>query len=329
MTRRPRIAAAPVGLLLVGSLLALVPATGSAAPLVGSSVVTASVSDTRVKLRTKVTVSGTVTPPDTEPRPVELEFQTATGWVRVRRTLSGPSGDYSMRVPTDWYGKHVMRAVAPATANAPAGVSPTQSTTVIPRYDPRGKKTSWKRFTPLARWDPCRTVEYRTNFRVAPDSAPKLVRRAFKLAHEATGLTFKRVGSTTKVPYASGPDSGTHLDYGLIVAWSTPKRVPGLAGSTAGLGGSTAVSSNGGPWRYVYGGAVIDARQKLPVSGFSKGQSTGALLLHEIAHALGLTHVSVRSQIMYPSLQSTFRGRYENGDLGGLHELGAAQGCLS
>jgi len=78
----------------------------------------------------------------------------------------------------------------------------------------------------------------------------------------------------------------------------------------------------------VYGGVVVDAGARLS-GGFGKGKTIGALLLHEIGHAMGLDHAGATSQIMYPSLQSGFRGRYEAGDLAGLHALGAEQGCLS
>ena len=100
------------------------------------------------------------------------------------------------------------------------------------------------------------------------------------------------------------------------------------AGSTAGIGGAISTSVNGGPWRYVRGGVAIDATQKLPAKGFGKGASPGTLLLHELAHALGLDHVRTASQVMYPSLRSTHRGRFEAGDLAGLRAVGAAQGCF-
>ena len=328
MSRRAGVAGA-VAAVLLALTVGLGPSTGGAAQAAVPTVVTASVSAKRVVAGHAATISGAVTPPGLEPRTVVLQLETATGWEKVRQTTASALGDYTMNVPTDWYDRHVLRVVAPATDTAAEGMSERQVVKVVPAYDPRGKKSQWNRFNPLARWDPCRTLPYWTNLKLAPANGRKLVKQAFRKIHAATGLRFKRSGSTTKVPFSTGPDSSQHVAYGLVIAWSTPRKVPGLSGSTAGLGGSTAQRVGNDPWRYVYGGAVFDATQKLPVKGWGKGKSTGALLLHEIAHALGLDHVQARTQIMYPSQQSGFRGRYEAGDLNGLHKVGAAQGCFS
>lgn len=327
--RLPAVVVGAVAAALLDLAVGLGPSTGGAAQAAVPTVVTATVSAHRAVVNHTVTISGAVTPPGLDPRTVVLQLKTATGWQKVRETKASAVGDYTMRVPTDWYDRHVLRVVAPATAVAAEGTSDQQVVKVVPSYDPRGKKSQWTRFTPLARWDPCRAVPYATNLRLAPTNGAKLVKQAFRKIHAATGFDFKRLGSTTKVPFSTGPESSQHLDYGLVIAWSTPRKVPGLKGSTAGLGGSTAQRVGEEPWRYVYGGAVFDATQSLPVKGWGRGKSVGALLLHEIAHALGLGHVQARSQIMYPSQQSTFRGRYEAGDLGGLHKVGAAQGCFS
>jgi hypothetical protein len=52
-----------------------------------------------------------------------------------------------------------------------------------------------------------------------------------------------------------------------------------------------------------------------------------SLLLHEIAHAIGLDHVSDRNQVMVPSTGRAYPG-YGPGDLEGLWNVGAARGCL-
>lgn len=322
------LAAAAVVVAVVVAAATGTTAGAEAAPGPVPTVVTAAVSATDVTVGTEVTVSGTVTPTDAEPRKVLLQLATDTGWRRVRSAVADAAGSYQMSVPTDWYGAHVLRVVAPATATAQAGTSAEQTVTVSPRYDPRGSSDSWNRFSPAARWDPCRTVGYRTNLRRAPRGSATLVKRAFGQVHAATGIRFKALGSTTKIPFTTKADSTQHLDSGLVVAWATPRQVPGLRGSTAGIGGSTAQRVGNGPWRYVYGGVAVDAGARLK-PGFGTGQTLGALLLHEIGHAMGLDHVTATSQIMYPSLRSTFRGRYEAGDLAGLHALGAEKGCLS
>ena len=318
--------------LLAAAAVVLAAATGTAARAEAAgtvpTVVTAVVSASDVTVGTAVTVSGTVTPTDSGSRSVVLQLATDTGWRPVREATTDAAGTYQVPAPTDWYGAHVLRVVAAATATAQEGTSNDQTVTVHPRYSPRGSSDAWNRFSPPARWDPCRTVGYRTNLRKAPSGSAKLVKRAFGQVRAATGIRFKALGSTTKIPFTTKADSTQHLDSGLVVAWATPRQVPGLRGSTAGIGGSTAQRVGDGPWRYVYGGVAVDATARLK-GGFGKGQTLGALLLHEIGHAMGLDHTSATSQIMYPSLQSTFRGRYEAGDLAGLHALGAEKGCLS
>jgi predicted Zn-dependent protease len=75
---------------------------------------------------------------------------------------------------------------------------------------------------------------------------------------------------------------------------------------------------------------VLDARQNSKFSwGFGRGATRGALLLHEIGHALGLMHVGVTSQTMYPSVVSRASTGFNTGDLAGLRKLGRSAGCLS
>lgn len=320
-----------VALAGVGLLLTTPGATAMSVEAAGpiSTTVTAEPSAGAVTVGAEVTLEGSVTPPDlVVPRTAVLQVKTGTGWREVGRTFTDAAGAYSLTVPTDWYDDHVLRVVAPATETFAEGVSPQRTVTVAPSYEPRGKASAWKRFSSRARWDPCTVVDYRTNLRIAPKGSLRLVTRAFAAVHAATGLVFRHAGSTKKVPFSGGPDHQQFGTGGLVIAWTTPKVVGALAGGTAGIGGATATSVNGGPWRYVYGGVAVDATQKLPAKGFRKGKSPGALLLHEIAHALGLGHVKARSQIMFPSLQAKHRGRYEAGDLAGLRAVGAGEGCF-
>lgn len=308
---------------LAGSLA---PLTGAAGAGLLPTRVTAEPSATRVSVGAAVTVAGSVTPVDLPaPRQVVLELETATGWREVARGSTDQTGSYVLPLPTDWYATHRLRVVSPATQLAQAGASDVRSVDVTPTYDPRGNDSAWKRFPSRARWDPCSVIEYRTNLRRAPKGSRTQVARAFAAVHAATGLSFRPAGSTKKVPFSRGPESRQFLRAGLVVAWSTPRSVPALRGRTAGIGGATARSVNGGPWEYAYGGVSIDATQKLPGR---KRTSLQSLLMHEIAHAVGLTHVSDRSQIMYPSLLRSHRAQFEAGDLNGLRAVGAEQGCL-
>lgn len=297
-------------------------ATGSA-PLTTS--VTAATSSRQVVEGAQVTVSGAVTPVDVgTSRTVVLELGTANGWREVGRGTTDLTGTYTLQVPTDWYASHELRVVAPGTPTAESGASDVVAVDVAPLYQPQGSASAWKRFPSQARWDPCTVVEYRTNLHRAPKGSIAQVRRAFDIVHAATGLEFRHAGSTKKVPFSRAPDKRQFLPSGLVVAWSTPQVVPALAGSTTAFGGATYRTTDGTA-QYVYGGVAIDATSK----GHSpKGAATLTLLLHEIAHALGLTHVSAKSQTMYDDVLPSHQGRYEAGDLAGLQAIGAEQGCL-
>jgi hypothetical protein len=78
------------------------------------------------------------------------------------------------------------------------------------------------------------------------------------------------------------------------------------------------------------GFVVLDARPDKKFSwGFGRGTTRGALLLHEIGHAVGLQHVGATSQTMYPTVLSRSSTGYNSGDQAGLRKLGKPAGCLS
>ena len=152
----------------------------------------------------------------------------------------------------------------------------------------------------------------------------------------ATGLVFKPVGRTDESP---GPnrESVQPNRYGadwapVLIAWSNPDVVPGLAGAVAGQAGSTSYrvtrstadsevsrQSTG----YVTGIIMLDGSQIAEIIAEAPdGQSAArSVVQHEAGHLVGLDHVDDPSQLMYPesNIETTHFG---DGDLRGLHELG-------
>lgn len=67
---------------------------------------------------------------------------------------------------------------------------------------------------------------------------------------------------------------------------------------------------------------------KRPGFGYTRGTpNRGHLLLHEVAHTMGLGHVADRSQVMNPIALSGSPGHLSKGDLAGLKFLYAPQTC--
>ncbi|WP_460801670.1 matrixin family metalloprotease [Nocardioides pacificus] len=191
----------------------------------------------------------------------------------------------------------------------------------------RGGAASYRLLESHSRWDPCQVITYRVNRRLAPVGGVADVRRAFRMVSAASGLRFRYLGRTSHVPRRGG-NTGFDPTADVSVAWARPTVVPVLAGSTIGYAG-TQWQSTGGSWNRIVNGYVVLDTTWRGVPGFPlrKVQSRGQLLLHEIGHVVGLDHVNDRSQTLHPTLQRA-PARFGAGDLAGLAEVGAGQGCF-
>ncbi len=202
----------------------------------------------------------------------------------------------------------------------------------------------------VARWNPCQVVTYRVNANYLSTSSDARkrgvaeVQEAFRRASAATGITFRYAGLSSQIPRNSSTRRWHESQTGaeIVVAWvnqtKSTSRTDLLGRSSSGYSAGTGgyaykfwkVGSD--PWAGVTGRGfvVLDARQNSKFSwGFGRGATRGALLLHEIGHALGLMHVGVTSQTMYPSVVSRASTGFNTGDLAGLRKLGRSAGCLS
>ena len=195
------------------------------------------------------------------------------------------------------------------------------------------------------RWDPCRPVRFVVNPAGAPPGGADDVRRAFRHLGDATGITFVDGGVTDE---RSAGDRAAHQPerYGrrwapVLVEWRTE------AGGTEEI----QLVGVGLPARsgdvYVSGrlslnpAAVTDARARTPLApGFGppdgtgpvgpSGVTWGRVVLHELAHVIGLGHTRDPAQLMYPETteQTTRPARFAAGDRAGLRHLGRRAGCL-
>ena len=170
-------------------------------------------------------------------------------------------------------------------------------------------------------YDPCRPLRYVVNAEHAPPGAETLVAEAVQAVGDVTGLRFEYEGLTDE---RGGRDRAEHQPerYGdrwapILLEWSDAAWQPELAGNIAGVGGSTAITTG---WRrtavYVSGNALFDAPQmmRMPYA------TARAVVMHELAHIVGLDHVDDPAQLMHEQGQAT---AFQPGDLAGLARLGA------
>ena len=180
-------------------------------------------------------------------------------------------------------------------------------------------------FNKLVRWPACRPLTYRINPDKAPDGWQKLVRKALKKATQASRIRFRYVGRThQKVRSRSRNPRGTSL----VIAFLAPQQTNMLNGEgVAGSGGATSDGHRLFNGKVVLNGPLLHQMQggfgTGPVEGIQGTQ--GAVVMHEIGHALGLGHAKHVTQIMYP-VTTNKPATWGAGDFKGLRVLGRG-GC--
>ena len=202
----------------------------------------------------------------------------------------------------------------------------------------RGSATSYKLEKvggAVVRWNPCEPVHYRVATEGAPVGALADTQAAVARVAQETGLTFVYDGPTSTIPTKKGPRPD-----GITVAWAAKGSGKGKSdllpgGSTLGVGGwnvAYTVADKTGAISNVHivnGFVLLDTRSNKLPRGFAdrKGGTRGELLEHELGHAVGLGHVSDKSQVMYPKLGP--HTSFGAGDKAGLRKVGKAAGCTT
>ena len=208
-------------------------------------------------------------------------------------------------------GLEVRAVEAPATAAA--GWGPTY-------VDAKGRP---------ARWDPCVPIAYVVQSGWIPDAGRRDLAEALRRISVASGLSFVDEGDTDEMPSQTRA-SYQPARYGqrwapLLIGWVPPGVTDvGVGGGVQGMSLSFALPGAAGP-SLVSGQVVLDAGNRL-AAGFGPGTTDGEVLLHELAHAVGLGHVLDPTQVMYPQTTSS-ESEFGAGDRAGLAALGAPAGC--
>ena len=175
-------------------------------------------------------------------------------------------------------------------------------------------------------YDPCRPVRYVVRPDGAPPAGPQLAREAVAIVSGATGLSFVDAGSTDEEPTADR-DVLQPERYGpgwapVLIAWAEETTEHALAGPVAGLGGSAVVPAARGSGRFLAAGRVVldSADLTLALEEPDGGDRARAIIVHELAHVVGLDHVDDPAELMYP--ETGARTELGPGDLAGLAALG-------
>ena len=180
-----------------------------------------------------------------------------------------------------------------------------------------------------ARWDPCRPIRYVVQTRWMPAGGRADLAASLDRLARASGLVFVHDGDTDELPSATR-SAYQPARYGkrwapLLIGWVPPATTDlGLGHGVAGVTVAVAIPGHKAG-SIVTGQVALDADHQLP-AGFGPGATEGEVLLHELAHAVGLGHVLDPTQVMYPRTTNS-ESQYGAGDRAGLAALGRPAGC--
>lgn len=148
-------------------------------------------------------------------------------------------------------------------------------------------------------WDPCEPIRLVVNPDGAPDDWAEIVDDAVAEVEDASGFELDADG-TSKDTSADRHRADAPQGLPVLIDWATPEEVPSLRGDTVGVGGSSAVTSNG-ETRFVTGVVVLDEQEYHQMQRTGQDRAAALILAHELGHVLGLDHIEDADQLMNPS----------------------------
>lgn len=241
--------------------------------------------------------------------------------------VGGLGSDISVLPPIESGTADIWPPVPTDARQTPLGLPPAQATPSV-SYAFMATRPSGE----PVRFDPCRPIHLVVNNALAPARSEQLLREASQAVSTATGLVFVIDGPTDEPPR----DQRLPIDVArhgnrwapVLVAWTDPATAPGLAGRVAGLAGPTMA-----PYRtedqmhWVSGSVLLDGPTFSDIlqrpDGYEKAR---AIVMHELAHLVGLSHVKDTSELMAD--KNSRRTSFGPGDNEGLRRLGGGP-CFS
>jgi hypothetical protein len=181
-------------------------------------------------------------------------------------------------------------------------------------------------------FDPCRPIHLVVNNAESPRGGDQLIREAAAKVSAATGLVLTVDGRTSETPSVRRRSVDKRL-YGnrwapVLVAWTHDSANSELAGRVVGVGGPVmAPYRNPADMHYVTGGVLLDAPAFEQILDEPGGRVIArSIVMHELAHLVGLGHVADRRQLMFASMEG--QTGFGAGDLEGLRRVGSGP-CFS
>lgn len=225
----------------------------------------------------------------------------------------------------------ISATLAPQPANAPpAGIEEAAASLAAPPLldasstSYRYSMTQQDGLAPVT-WSPCRPI----HVVIRPDNQPRggvaSIERAIAAVSAATGLVFVNDGATDEVPSnrreAYQPDRYGDRWAPVLVAWASDDEVPDFGVDIAGEAANLRVTSPSGDDAYVSGWVYLDPDAYRQIVATAGRATADAVIMHELAHLVGLDHVNDEAQLMWPRASSATT-TYQAGDLTGLAALG-------
>ncbi|MGZ4768631.1 MAG: hypothetical protein ACXVLX_08080 [Ilumatobacteraceae bacterium] len=172
------------------------------------------------------------------------------------------------------------------------------------------------------RWNPCQPIRYSVNLGGYDPSARTVINEAIERLQAATGLPLIPAGDTTFTPTSATPTQSGTGSSDIVIALSDSAHTDLVPGSIVGMTNISYTSV------ILKASVVVDMGD---VASRPEWSSTGAgpVLLHELGHAVGLAHVGDATQVMNAIASPGGPITYGAGDLTGLWQVGAAQGCAA
>lgn len=292
-------------------------ATGAQTSVSGAkaSSVTVTLDKKSAKIGTKVVLRGSVMGASKAKRKVSLQTRDAKGrWRTVATRTTKADGSFAIPTPT-WNRTHPLRVRAAAKGSAKVATSKVVKLKRTVPATTGGSSKSWKPLFDgtVARWNPCSPITVRADRKNAPDWFVKELKSVLAENTLYTGLPFDFTGT--------GPRKGADI----YVQWRTAKQIPSLRGATSGVAKTTVA----------WNGELVSSRISLDLEDYFYGRTFWRTVMrHELAHAVGLSHVNDAKQRMHPVTMfgnpdaGKLSRTWGKGDIAGLKRVGATYGCI-